>query len=105
MFLKNVIQDNSAYNLINLKFDSVYRSLYWIQEGEKPMFLTNEYIRLMQLLSEKFISNSSIKAGFQCLEQVREKIPISFVGKLILLHLEGKLLNRLSGIHYLDKSL
>lgn len=80
---------------MNLKFDSVYRSLYWIQEGEKLMNYTNEYVDLMKQLAEKFISKRYIYDAFRVLENIAPQIRTSFVGRLLYKYLDGKLLNRL----------
>lgn len=51
LFIEKIINENSARNLLNFKLGSIYRSLYWLQEDQKIVFVTNEFVELAKSLA------------------------------------------------------
>ena len=80
-----------------MKFSSIYRSLYWIQENERVTYVTYEYIELVKCLAEKFCEKKMFYEGFHLLNTVLSKIKMSFVAKMLKTYLKSKFLNRLGG--------
>lgn len=98
-FLEDLIDKNSCDSLAALKFDSIYRSLFWIEEGEKLNFVTHEYLELVKMLAEKFMVHKYIHNAFKTLQSVCKGIRPSFVARLLLIYLDGKFMNRLIEVH------
>ena len=59
---------------------------------------TNEYVSLMKILAEKFITKRYIYDAFQIMQDIAPQVSTGFIGRLIYKYLDGKLLNRLSKI-------
>lgn len=75
---------------------SIYRSLYWLQEGERIKYVTFEYVELVKVLAEKFCEKKMFYYGFALLETVLAKVKTSFVVKMLMAYLGCKFVNRLA---------